>query len=114
MQTYYQITKSEREIMEILWERHGCIKTKELFDKMTSQGKYWKSQILNTLLLRLEENKKAEIYLSKLRWFKGVGELFAVMVLAARDIALLHNCWIVGNIVELFTLKYYNGKVNEG
>ena len=57
MQTNYQITKSEREIMEVLWKHQGYVRTKELLDKMNLYGKDWKRQTLNALLNRLEEKK---------------------------------------------------------
>lgn len=57
MRSNYQISKSEREIMEVLWKYQGFVRTKELFDKMNSYGKDWKRQTLNTLLNRLEEKK---------------------------------------------------------
>lgn len=57
MQADYQISKSEREIMEVLWKCHSFIRTKELLDIMNSRGKEWKRQTLNTLLYRLENKK---------------------------------------------------------
>lgn len=55
MKGKHQLTKTEYEIMCLLWQHPGRIRTKELLDKMNLSGKNWKRQTLNTLLYRLEQ-----------------------------------------------------------
>lgn len=57
MQIDYKITEAEQEVMEVLWECQGPVRTRELFDIMVSHGRKWKRQTLNTFLYRLESKK---------------------------------------------------------
>lgn len=57
MQIDYKITEAEREVMEVLWECQGPVRTRELFDIMASRGRKWKRQTLNTFLYRLESKE---------------------------------------------------------
>lgn len=51
----YNLSDTEREIMEVLWEKKEFIKTRDLLDLFNERGKNWKRQTLNTFLIRLEE-----------------------------------------------------------
>lgn len=51
----YELSRTEQEIMELLWANNRPMKTCEIMDYFTDMGKGWKRQTLNTLLLRLEE-----------------------------------------------------------
>lgn len=52
----YELSKTEQQIMDFLWECERPVKTGEIMDYFTeSKGKEWKRQTLNTLLIRLEE-----------------------------------------------------------
>lgn len=55
MNLKYNLSETEREIMEVLWERKEFIKTHALLDLFNEKGKNWKRQTLNTFLIRLEE-----------------------------------------------------------
>lgn len=55
MNLKYNLSETEREIMEVLWERKEFIKTHDLLDTFNEKGKNWKRQTLNTFLIRLEE-----------------------------------------------------------
>lgn len=50
----YSLSKTEQEIMNVLWENPEFYTTKELLDLFNLRGKDWKRQTLNTLLVRLE------------------------------------------------------------
>lgn len=51
----YDLSESEREIMEVLWEKRDFMKTRDLLDIFVQQGKNWKRQTLNTFLMRLKD-----------------------------------------------------------
>lgn len=55
MKLKYCLSETEQEIMEVLWECKGTVKTRELFELFNKRGKNWKRQTLNTFLFRLEE-----------------------------------------------------------
>lgn len=55
MRSKYNITDSEREVMEMLWKQSAEIKQSELLALFQKDGKEWKRQTLNTFLSRLEE-----------------------------------------------------------
>lgn len=55
MKESYRIAKTEKEIMEVLWEAGEAVQTGELLEQMRLRGRDWKRQTLNTLLFRLEE-----------------------------------------------------------
>lgn len=50
----YDMSGTERKIMEVLWERGERMQTREIMDIFTERGKNWKRQTLNTFLARLE------------------------------------------------------------
>lgn len=50
-----QLSKSEMEVMEVIWDVGEKITPKELLAILEDQGKTWKRQTLNTFLFRLEE-----------------------------------------------------------
>ena len=50
----YSLTKSEEEIMELLWETDRKMSSKEILDHFNEHcGKDWKKQTLNTFLAKL-------------------------------------------------------------
>ena len=50
----YNLTKSEEEIMELLWETDRKMSSKEILDHFNEHcGKDWKKQTLNTFLAKL-------------------------------------------------------------
>ena len=51
----YDVSNTERQIMEYLWDRNTTVQTGELLSEFNSRGKNWKAQTLNTLLIRLAE-----------------------------------------------------------
>lgn len=51
----YDLSVTEKEIMEVIWDRKDYMKTRELFEIFNERGKQWKRQTLNTLLIRLDE-----------------------------------------------------------
>lgn len=51
----YDLSATERLIMEYLWEYNGTVKIAHLLDAFAAKGKNWKPQTLNTLLFRLNE-----------------------------------------------------------
>lgn len=54
----YDLSKTEAEIMRVLWEYGEQISTRELLDIFNEEkGKNWKRQTLNTLLVRMEEKE---------------------------------------------------------
>ena len=55
MKSRYNISNSEREVLEMLWKYPNGIKQAELLQLFESEGKVWKRQTLNTYLSRLEE-----------------------------------------------------------
>ena len=55
MKEQYNLTKTEQEVMEVLWESQGPVQTGELLARMQMVGRAWKRQTLNTILFRLEE-----------------------------------------------------------
>lgn len=55
MNSKYDISNTEREILEYLWYKGTTVKTGELLEAFNEKGKNWKPQTLNTLLLRLNE-----------------------------------------------------------
>ncbi len=54
MKEKYHLSKTEEEIMEMLWEQDGPVKQTELLKAFQDSGKDWGRQTLNTLLMRLE------------------------------------------------------------
>lgn len=60
MKGKHQLAKTEYEIMCLLWQHPGRIKTKEVLGKMNLSGKNWKRQTLNTLLYRLDQKQLVE------------------------------------------------------
>ena len=54
MKEKYHLSKTEAEIMEMLWEQDGPIRQTELLAMFCDSGKDWGRQTLNTLLMRLE------------------------------------------------------------
>ncbi len=54
MKEKYHLSKTEEEIMEMLWEQDGPIKQTDLLKMFQDSGKDWGRQTLNTLLMRLE------------------------------------------------------------
>ena len=57
MKSKYNISDSEREVMEMLWKQKEAIKQSELLTLFAKEGKEWKRQTLNTFLARLEEKE---------------------------------------------------------
>lgn len=55
MKKLYDISETEMEVMEKLWEQEGGIKQSELLALFEADGKQWKRQTLNTFLTRLED-----------------------------------------------------------
>ena len=51
----YDLSNTERQTMEFLWDRNTTVQTGELLAEFNSRGKNWKAQTLNTLLIRLAE-----------------------------------------------------------
>lgn len=54
MKSKYNISDTEREIMEMLWKQQRGMKQSELLALFAAEGKEWKRQTLNTFLSRLE------------------------------------------------------------
>lgn len=55
MKSKYNVSDTEKEILEKLWEYPMGIKQVALLDVFLREGKEWKRQTLNTHLSRLEE-----------------------------------------------------------
>ena len=54
MKDKYDLTKSEEEIMELLWEMDQKMSSKEILDYFNENcDKDWKKQTLNTFLAKL-------------------------------------------------------------
>lgn len=54
MKDKYNLTRSEEEIMELLWETDRKMSSKEILDHFNEHcGKDWKKQTLNTFLAKL-------------------------------------------------------------
>ena len=51
----YDMSATEREIMEVLWEKGEKMRTRELMSIFVERGKNWKRQTLNTFLSRLDD-----------------------------------------------------------
>ena len=52
MKKNYGLTKTEEQIMELLWAAEAPMTFREIMDIATSEwGKAWKTQTLNTFLL---------------------------------------------------------------
>ena len=49
------LSKTELEILQVLWDNGGEMSPRDIWDIFLSRGKDWKRQTLNTLLLRMEE-----------------------------------------------------------
>ena len=49
------LSKTEMEIMQVLWSRGGRMPSMAIMDVFSDRGKNWKRQTLNTLLKRMEE-----------------------------------------------------------
>lgn len=57
MKDKFNLTKSEEEIMELLWETNGSMSSKEILDYFNEHcNKDWKKQTLNTFLAKLLQN----------------------------------------------------------
>lgn len=54
MKSFFDISDTEREVMEKLWDHQEGIKQSQLLALFTADGKEWKRQTLNTFLSRLE------------------------------------------------------------
>ena len=50
-----ELTKAEKEILEVLWEKKGWTSCKELVEYFHQSGKDWKRQTVNTFLTHLVE-----------------------------------------------------------
>jgi predicted transcriptional regulator len=55
MKAVYNLSESEKEVMEIVWNYPEGIRQSELLEVCNNKGKIWKRQTLNTFLSRLEE-----------------------------------------------------------
>ena len=56
MKKNYGLTKTEEQIMELLWAAEAPMTFREIMDIATSEwGKAWKTQTLNTFLLGLQK-----------------------------------------------------------
>ncbi|MCM1187629.1 MAG: BlaI/MecI/CopY family transcriptional regulator [Lachnoclostridium sp.] len=53
----YDMSTTEREIMEVLWEKGEKTMVRDIMDIFLERGKHWKRQTLNTFLARLEEKE---------------------------------------------------------
>lgn len=51
----YDMSNTERQVLEYLWESNDTVKNRDLLEVFTSKGKKWKPQTLNTILFRLNE-----------------------------------------------------------
>lgn len=61
MKDKYNLTKSEEEIMELLWETGRKMSSKEILDHFNEHcDKDWKKQTLNTFLSRLLQSEFIE------------------------------------------------------
>lgn len=61
MRGKYNLTKSEQEIMELLWETDRSMSAKEILDHFNEHNaKDWKKQTLNTFLSKLVKNEFIE------------------------------------------------------
>lgn len=49
------LSKTEMEIMQVLWSRGGKMPSVAIMDVFIGRGRNWKRQTLNTLLKRMEE-----------------------------------------------------------
>lgn len=57
MKDKFNLTKSEEEIMELLWETNSSMSSKEILDYFNIHcNKDWKKQTLNTFLSKLLQN----------------------------------------------------------
>lgn len=54
MKEKYHLSRTEEEIMEMLWELGGPVRQTYLLELFCDSGKDWGRQTLNTLLMRLE------------------------------------------------------------
>ena len=57
MKRIYDMSATESEVMEKLWDQGECVRQSQLLDLFAEEGKVWKRQTLNTFLKRLEEKK---------------------------------------------------------
>ncbi len=55
MKSFLDISETEREVMEKLWDYQEGIKQSQLLALFLADGKEWKRQTLNTFLSRLED-----------------------------------------------------------
>lgn len=55
MRNFYNMSDTELEVMEKLWNQDASIKQSQLLVLFEEEGKGWKRQTLNTFLSRLEE-----------------------------------------------------------
>lgn len=61
------LSKTELEILQVLWDNGGEMSPRDIWDIFLSRGKDWKRQTLNTLLLRMEEKGVVEKYWGSVR-----------------------------------------------
>lgn len=60
MKKFFDISESEQEVMEKLWDQEDGIKQSQLLALFEAEGKEWKRQTLNTFLSRLEDKGLVE------------------------------------------------------
>lgn len=61
------LSKTELEILQVLWDNGGEMSPRDIWDIFLSRGKDWKRQTLNTLLLRMEEKGVIEKHWGSVR-----------------------------------------------
>ena len=61
------LSKTEMEILQVLWDNGGEMAPRDIWDIFLSRGKDWKRQTLNTLLLRMEEKGVIEKHWGSVR-----------------------------------------------
>lgn len=55
MDSKFQLSETEKQIVEFLWEHDGETETKDIYSHFKEQKEEWARQTLNTLLLRVAE-----------------------------------------------------------
>ncbi len=55
MDSKFQLSETEKQIVEFLWGHGGEAETKDIYSHFKEQKEEWARQTLNTLLLRVEE-----------------------------------------------------------
>lgn len=61
------LSKTELEILQVLWDNGEEMSPRDIWDIFLSRGKDWKRQTLNTLLLRMEEKGVIEKHWGSVR-----------------------------------------------